>query len=708
MTLGGAIFSAKNLPAGFIIDSNSGEITGKWDGLQPLPGTYTVTVTATDRDGSGSRSFQLILQPPTSIKQIIDGLGFLPSNKPPGETAYLASFGAGISANGLVAVGHDGLANDSRAYRWTPSEGISGLPMLPGALRTYGTALAASADGNTIVGQAAGPPADDGSNRSVAVVWKPPVAAARAKALKEAAPIHYAVNAAAAEFDVINIGLFPGGILSIATGVSADGSVVVGYGDGRDPDPNFRFATYEAFRWTQGSGRVGLGWIDQASKFSQAYGVSADGSVIVGTDSGQAFRWTETEGMVGLGKAPGAQSSRAVAVSADNSTIIGFNAFSNSNDMNRAFRWTAAEGFVDLGVLPGDSFSEARAISADGSIIVGVSGIRFVSGRAFIWDKTNGMRDLKSVLVASNPNLASWNLTSADGISADGKTITGWGNNPNGDREAYAAVLDVRPAHPLNISTRMRVLTDDKVLIGGFIITGSEPKKVIIRGIGPSLVNVGLQGVMADPTLELHQGNSTLATNDNWKEHQTEVEATTIPPSHDLESAIVTTLSPGAYTAILADKNNAPGIGVVEVYDLAQSSISQLANISTRGFVDTNDNVMIGGFIVGGGSTGGTAKVMVRAIGPSLTAAGVSDALADTTLELFDGNGTSLDTNDDWKLRSDGSSQQAEIEATTIPPKDDRESAMVSTLLPGNHTAIVRGKGNSTGVALVEAYNLQQ
>ena len=152
----------------------------------------------------------------------------------------------------------------------------------------------------------------------------------------------------------------------------------------------------------------------------------------------------------------------------------------------------------------------------------------------------------------------------------------------------------------------MRVLTDDKVLIGGFIITGTDPKRVLIRGMGPSLNGVGV--TLSDPTLELHQGSMTITTNDNWKtrpdgtSQQAEIEATTIPPTNDLESAILTTLSPGAYTAILAGKNGGTGVGLVEVYDLAQGANSKLANISTRGFVDTGDNVMIGGFIVGGGT----------------------------------------------------------------------------------------------------------
>jgi hypothetical protein len=264
------------------------------------------------------------------------------------------------------------------------------------------------------------------------------------------------------------------------------------------------------------------------------------------------------------------------------------------------------------------------------------------------------------------------------------------------------------PSRLLNISTRMRVLTGEQVLIAGFIITGNDPKKVIIRGIGPSLNGVGV--TLADPTLELHHGSTTVATNDNWKtrpdgtSQQAEIEATTIPPKNDLESAIVATLNPGAYTAILAGRNGGTGVGLVEVYDLAQGANSKLANISTRGFVDTGNNVMIGGLIVGGGTGGGTAKVIARALGPSVPVAG---ALADPILELHNGSGTTIASNDNWKTRPDGSSQQAEIEATTIPPTKDLESALVATLAPGSYTAIVRGKNNTTGVGLVEVYNLQ-
>ncbi|MEY2498789.1 MAG: hypothetical protein QOD12_2345 [Verrucomicrobiota bacterium] len=709
-------FSASGLPKGFSIDKD-GRIAGIWFASETEKiRSYTVTVKATTDEGTGTATFTLSLLPlpgatnPANPKSI-QGHTYLQQNKPPDEATFLASFSSGTSADGQVAVGHDGFGDESRAYRWTATEGATGLPMIDGALRTFSTALAVSADGQTIVGQAARAPADDGTNRSVAVVWRTAAANVNVKAQK-IRQRHYA-ESETTTLEAIDLGLFPKGTLSSANGVSANGSVVVGYTVGRDPDPSFKFDVYQAFRWTQATGMVGLGWLDTQNKFSQAFGVSADGSVIVGLDSAQAFRWTEATGMVGLGKGPGALASVAKAISADNSTIIGFNTYNAQNDNNRGFRWRAGEGFVDLGVLPGDQYSEANAVSADGGTIVGVSGVKFVSARAFIWDQANGMRDLKSVLVAGNPSLANWTLISADAISADGKTITGAGTNPNGDREGYTAVLEVRSPQLLNISTRMRVLTGDKVMIGGFIITGAEAKKVMIRGIGPSLGNFGLQGVMGDPTLELHQGNTTIARNDNWKlrpdgsSQQVEIEGTTIAPSNDLESAIVMTLNPGSYTAILAGKDNAPGLGIVEVYDLARQSNSKLANISTRGFVDTGDNVMIGGFIAGGGTVGGYAGELVRAIGPSLTGAGVAGALQDTTLELYNGNGVLVAGNDNWKLRSDGSSQEADIRATTIPPADDRESAVVAALAPGNYTAIVRGKNNATGIAGVEAYNLQ-
>lgn len=253
------------------------------------------------------------------------------------------------------------------------------------------------------------------------------------------------------------------------------------------------------------------------------------------------------------------------------------------------------------------------------------------------------------------------------------------------------------PGKLLNISTRLRVLTEDNVLIGGFIITGTEPKTVIARAIGPALGNFGIANPLADPTLELN-GNGLVVSNDNWRDTQeTEIAASGLAPSEDLESAIIATLDPGAYTAIVRGVGGVTGVGLVETYDL-DAAAGSLANISTRGFVETGDNVLIGGFIVGGGE----ASVLVRAIGPSLTAFGVPGALQDPTLELHDGSGTALMTNDDWK-----ETQQAEIEAQGLAPGDDRESAILALLPPGGYTAIVRGASDTTGVGLVEVYHLE-
>jgi hypothetical protein len=252
------------------------------------------------------------------------------------------------------------------------------------------------------------------------------------------------------------------------------------------------------------------------------------------------------------------------------------------------------------------------------------------------------------------------------------------------------------PALLGNISTRLSAQTGDNVLIGGFIVTGTQPKKVLIRAIGPSLP---LTGSLADPKMELHDSSGMLLdTNDNWKDaaNKQAIIDTTIPPQNDKESAILITLEPGAYTAIVSGVNNTTGIALVEVYDLDLTVDSKLANISTRGLVQTGDNVMIGGFIVLGTEA---QKVMVRAIGPSLP---VPDNLDDPTLELHDPNGTLLAANDDWV-----SDQGLDILATTIPPLNDKESAIVATLLPQAYTAIVRGVNGTSGVALVEAYALQ-
>jgi hypothetical protein len=250
-----------------------------------------------------------------------------------------------------------------------------------------------------------------------------------------------------------------------------------------------------------------------------------------------------------------------------------------------------------------------------------------------------------------------------------------------------------------NISTRLRVETGDNALIGGFIVTGTQPKKVIVRAIGPSLP---FADKLANPTLELHGPDGLIEANDNWIDspNKQAIIDSTVPPGHDLESAIVATLpaNNSAYTAVVRGGDNTTGIGVVEVYDLDRSVDSKLANISTRGLVQTGDNVLIAGTIVLGQ---GSQKVIVRAIGPSLPIAG---KLTDPTLELRNANGDVIRANDNW--RADG--QEAEIIASTVPPTEEFESALVESL-PANgasYTAIVRGVNNSTGIAVVEVYAL--
>lgn len=267
------------------------------------------------------------------------------------------------------------------------------------------------------------------------------------------------------------------------------------------------------------------------------------------------------------------------------------------------------------------------------------------------------------------------------------------------------AALSAPPAQLLNISTRLRVQTGDNVGIAGFIVTGPEAKQVVVRAIGPSLQTNGtpVQGRMDDPTLELHDGTgAVIATNDNWKDtQQAQIEATGLPPGDERESAIVMTLNPGAYTAIVRGKNNTTGIALAEAYDASQASNAQLANISTRGFVETGDNVMIGGFIAGPADRGST-NIIVRALGPTLTKSAVPNTLADPILELHDANGGIIGTNDDWQ----NDPNATRVQSAGLAPGDQRESAIFSTFRPGAYTAIVRGKDNTTGVALVEAYNV--
>ena len=252
-----------------------------------------------------------------------------------------------------------------------------------------------------------------------------------------------------------------------------------------------------------------------------------------------------------------------------------------------------------------------------------------------------------------------------------------------------------------NISTRVSAQLGSNVLIGGFTISGSGTKTLLVRALGPTLSSFGINNPLANPSLELHDSTgAVIASNDDWRNgtYFQSVPADLRPPS-DLESAIITFLAPGSYTAIVRGVSNTTGVALVEVYDLDTAAGPMLSNISSRGLVQTSNDVMIGGLSVQGSST---EKVLVRALGPTLTSFGVSGALANPTLELRDVNGNLVDSNDNWK-----STNQAAITATGLQPPNDFESAILRILNAGNYTAIVRGVNSTSGVALVEVYVLQ-
>ena len=235
-------------------------------------------------------------------------------------------------------------------------------------------------------------------------------------------------------------------------------------------------------------------------------------------------------------------------------------------------------------------------------------------------------------------------------------------------------------------------------MIGGFIISGSTSKNIIIRALGPSLTGAGVKRALTDPALELYDSTGTLiAENDNWTSLPPDALPAELQPANPSEAAVAASLPPGSYTAVLRSADGSVGNALCELYDL-EPGRSSVINISTRGEAGTGDEVMIGGFIVGGTQP---SKVIIRAIGPSLAAAGVDGALTDPILELHSADGSLIFENDNWR-----GDQEQQIIDTTIPPASDQESAIVATLTPGAYTAIVRGAGGTTGVALVEVYSL--
>ncbi len=362
---------------------------------------------------------------------------------------------------------------------------------------------------------------------------------------------------------------------------------------------------------------------------------------------------------------------------------------------------------VVKGTLSYHGTSGGLSVTADGNTVVQIvhltDGGQVMTGIVDLFD-AHSFQLQRSIVLGSV-----WSIGGGASVGIGGAVIDPTGSSLIASTSLYPDSLrkyDLTPAPApdtpsktlLNISTRLLTQTGNDVLIGGFIVDGTEPKKIMLRGIGTSLP---LAGKLADPVLELHRGDGSLiGENDNWNSDRQAVLATGIAPMEEREAAMVVSLQPGAYTVILEGAALGTGIGIVEAYDLSPFSTSHLVNISTRGRVEVGDNVMIAGFILGGEDV--SSRVVVRGIGPSLQQSGVPGALLDPMLELYNGNGTQFVANDNWR-----DTQSVEIEATGLAPTNEAEAAVVASLPPGAYTAILRGKSETVGVGLIEVYNLR-
>ena len=371
---------------------------------------------------------------------------------------------------------------------------------------------------------------------------------------------------------------------------------------------------------------------------------------------------------------------------------------------------TANPSSANLGSPIHDSATLASGLSPTGNItfqLYGPNDATCSGASAFtstIAVNDNGTYDSAS-FTPSQPGTYRWVATYSG--DTNNNPITTACSDPN------ETVTIGATAQFLNMSTRMR--TDattnngNSVGIGGFTVTGAVPKHVIVRAVGPSLTKFGFAAtdVLSDPVLELHgPGAFGTITNNNWRDSQEAlIKQDGLAPTNDLESAIDATLPPGAYTAIIKGNTGTAqaGLCLFEVYDLDSAANSKVANLSTRAFVGTGANVVIGGFVLG--KNQGNDRVVVRGLGPSLASFGIGSTLADPTLELRNENGTLLVANNDWQ---DNAAQAALITASGLAPSNTRESAIAATLPPGLYTAILAGLNGGTGVGNVEVYDLGQ
>jgi probable HAF family extracellular repeat protein len=542
---------------------------------------------------------------------------------------------------------------------------------------------------------------------------------------------------------------------SFAADVSSDGSVVVG----KSWVSITGIETIQhAFRWTQSTGMVDLGSNFGPTGYSAACSVSGDGSVIVGESDfaappgslfdkyTTAFRWTQAGGFQSLGSLDGSlgYGSVAASVSADGATVVGWAVLSGG--INHAFRWTAAGGMQDLGVLPGQVYSAATGVSDDGTIVVGrcsPTGFGFTvqvgrplhdastfgpDDRAFYWTAATGMRDLTQLLIDAGADMAGKTLVAARGISPDGKWINAVTTIPDPEDPSFRLQVPIfvsltetlpPPSRLVNLSTRGTALTGDNVLIPGFVIGGTANRKLLLRAVGPTLTAFNVTGVLPDPIMALKRtvGNATIdiASNDNWSSNGNAAEIVTTSTAvgafaldaGSLDSALLVDLEPGQYTVVTQGVSSSTGVAIVELYDGdAGTASSQLVNISTRGFVGAGDSIMIPGYVV---SNDGSARLLIRAVGPTLATFNVSGVLADPQLEILKKENDTfvpIASNDNWGSAGNVSAikiAMASVSAFALPD-GSKDAAVLIQLLPGIYTVKVSGIGNGTGVALAEVY----
>lgn len=436
-------------------------------------------------------------------------------------------------------------------------------------------------------------------------------------------------------------------------------------------------------------------------------GTSADGSGSLGNGGGAIQLWRNPNTTIG-GLHPAA--GNVIAFNGRGVAIVGGGTFGTGNSiLSNSIYSNRSRGILLL--QPDSNNGQSAPVITFANSFRGVTIIQgTLQSAANTEFLLQFFTDSQSLITSKQTYIGSRNVTT-DGtgkasfsatfaVNATSRVFNATATDSNGNTSEFSR----NPAYLQNISTRAAVGTGDKVLIGGFI---TDFSRIIIRGIGPSLKPYGFSNVMPDPTLELHnQAGAQIAYNDNWKDNQSQaavIQEAGFAPADDLESAIefhgfsVNT----AITAVLQGKDQTTGIGVVEAYaDIRSFYLPGFANLSSRGFVGTADNVMIGGFIVGGGSE--SPRIVVRAMGPSLRAAGVANVLPDPVLELHDANGLLLQSNDNW-----ADAQKDDLQTVGLAPSDSAESAILTRLGSGAYTAIVRGKESETGVALVEVYNLR-